>query len=88
MIRILIATVGLVGLIGATPVLAQTTDQATHPISCQDAITKDDAIIAASTDATKRAVAMKEEDQAKGMLANRDEASCMMHMNNAMGAMK
>jgi hypothetical protein len=81
----LIATIGLVGMLGATPVLAQTTPQ---PMSCEAEIAKTEPMIAAMTDMAKKEEAMKEVDLAKSMLAKNDEAGCMTHITNAMDMTK
>ena len=39
-------------------------------------------------DPAKKAAAMKEMDMAKGMMANKDEAGCMVQMQKTMGMMK
>ena len=50
-------------------------------------MTKMDADIARMTDATKRDGAMKEMSMAREMMAKKDDAGCMMHMNGAMKMM-
>ena len=59
-----------------------------HAASCTQAdMTKMEADMAKMTDATKKQGAMREMTMAREMMVKKDDAGCMMHMNNAMKMM-
>lgn len=57
-------------------------------VSCTQAdMTKMETDMSKMTDAAKKEGAMREMTMARDMMAKKDDAGCMMHMNNAMKMM-
>ena len=88
---VFLAAVPAMAQTAATPVPTTTPGApvAAPAMKCTDAEMKtmSDAMMKMA-DPAKKAAAMKEMDMAKGMMANKDEAGCMVQMQKTMGMMK
>ena len=88
---VLLAAVPAMAQTAATPAPATTPGApvASPEMKCTEAEMKtmSDAMMKMA-DPAKKAAAMKEMDMAKGMMAKKDEAGCMMQMQKTMGMMK
>ena len=72
-------------LIAAMPVSAQT---ATQPMNCKDTMAQTGTTLNAITDMARKDSVMKEMAMASEMMGKKDEAGCMVHMQNAMRIMQ
>lgn len=72
-------------LIAAMPVSAQTT---TQPMNCKDTMAQAGTTLNAITDMARKDSVMKEMAMASEMMGKKDEAGCMVHMQNAMRIMQ